>query len=392
MEELLMDGSNDVAMTELPVTALPVLAQTLPTANGRLIGVLTLDAEKTLNAVSLPMITLLAEHLSAWAEDDKVAMVLLQGAGGKAFCAGGDLHNLYRTLRAHHESAGNVLGNEYANTFFRCEYRLDYQIHTYPKPILCWGHGIVMGGGIGLMAGASHRVATERTRMAMPEAGIGLFPDVGGSWFLSRMPGHCGRFLALTGASIGAADARYVGLADYVLSHAVKDDVLEALLAQPWSAHHEANHALVGHVLRREEARGGEQGWTQAGPLRQHQDLVDHLCGHDTVEAALSALAALETNNPWLDKAAASALRASPGALRLAWRMQEAARHMSLADVFRLEYGVALHCAAQGDFAEGIRALLVDKDMAPRWLPAGSSATFLDSLWTAESHPLADLK
>jgi len=384
-----MDGSN-----ELPVTALPVLAETLPTANGRQIGVLTLNAEKTLNAVSLPMIELLADHLSAWAEDDNIAMVLLQGAGHKAFCAGGDLHNLYRTMRAHHEAAdsGNVLGNEYANTFFRCEYRLDYQIHTYPKPVLCWGHGIVMGGGIGLMAGASHRVATERTRMAMPEAGIGLFPDVGGSWFLSRMPGHSGRFLALTGASIEAADARYVGLADHVLPHGVKDDVLKALLVQPWSASREANHALVGHVLRREEARGGDQGWTRSGPLRQHQDVIDRLCGGDAVEAALSALAALETSHPWLDKAAAAPSRASPGALRLAWRMLEAARHLSLADVFRLEYGVALHCAAQGDFAEGIRALLIDKDMAPRWLPASSSATFLDSLWATERHPLADLQ
>ncbi|MRV72048.1 enoyl-CoA hydratase/isomerase family protein [Duganella sp. FT92W] len=384
-----MDGSNTV-----PATGLPVLAETLQTANGRLIGVLTLNAEKTLNAVSLPMIELLTDHLAAWAEDDDVAMVLLQGAGSKAFCAGGDLHNLYRTMHAQRESdqAGDVTGNAYANAFFSMEYRLDYTIHTYEKPILCWGHGIVMGGGIGLMAGASHRVATERTRMAMPEAGIGLFPDVGGSWFLNRMPGHAGRFLALTGISIEAADARYVGLADYVLPHAVRDDVVEALLIQPWSANCEANHALVGYVLRRAEARSGDQAWTHTGPLRQHQDLIDYLCGRDSVDDVLSAMAALETNNPWLDKAAASPRRASPGALRLAWRMLEAAKHLSLADVFRLEYGVALHCAARGDFAEGIRALLIDKDMAPDWLPADSSAGFLDNPWAGHSHPLADLK
>lgn len=383
-----MDGSKEIQ----PDTT-PVLAETLKAANGRLIGVLTLNAEKTLNAVSLPMIALLEEQLAAWADDEKIAMVLLQGSGGKAFCAGGDLHNLYRTMDAHHHSArsADVLGNEYVNAFFSREYRLDHRIHTYKKPILCWGHGIVMGGGIGLMAGASHRVATERTRMAMPEAGIGLFPDVGGSWFLNRMPGHAGRFLALTGASIEAADARYVGLADYVLPHAYKDAVLEALLIQPWSANSDANHALVGYVLRRAEARNGESAWTQTGPLRQHQDLVDYLCGRDTVEEVLAALAALETNNPWLDKAARSPSRASPGALRLAWRMLDAAKHLSLADVFRLEYGVALHCAAQGDFAEGIRALLIDKDMAPRWLPASSTDTFLDNLWATAAHPLADL-
>jgi enoyl-CoA hydratase/carnithine racemase len=226
---------------------LPVLAETLAADNGSLIGVLTLSAEKTLNALSLPMVELLSAQLAAWAYDERIAMVLLQGAGDKAFCAGGDLHNLYSTMMAHRASrqAGEVLGNGYANEFFAREYTLDYRIHTYPKPILCWGHGIVMGGGIGLMAGASHRVATEKTRLAMPETGIGLFPDVGGSWFLSRMPGGTGRFLALTGASINAADARYVGLADRVLAHADKPQVLAALLRQPWSDDCAGNHVLL---------------------------------------------------------------------------------------------------------------------------------------------------
>ncbi|MBA5688670.1 enoyl-CoA hydratase/isomerase family protein [Duganella sp. LX47W] len=375
------------------VAPAPVLAETRLAANGRLIGLLTLNAEKTLNAVSLPMIELLAQHLSAWADDDRIAMVVLQGAGDKAFCAGGDLHNLYRTMRAQRDTphSGAVDGNPYANDFFSREYRLDYQIHTYKKPVLCWGHGIVMGGGIGLMAGASHRVATERTRLSMPEVRIGLFPDVGGSWFLNRMPGRAGRFLALTGIAIEAADARYVGLANHVLPHGARHDVLDALLTQPWSDDSDANHALVGHVLRRTEARGREPGCPQTGPLRQHQQLIDALCGGDTVEQALAALAALVTDHPWLAKAAGAPKDASPGAMRLAWRMLETAKDMSLADVFRLEYGVALHCAAQGDFAEGIRALLIDKDMAPRWLPASSTDTFLDNPWTNTPHPLADI-
>lgn len=383
-----MDGSQMQG-----VAPAPVLAETLQAANGHLIGLLTLNAEKTLNAVSLPMIDLLAQHLSAWADDDRIAMVVLQGAGDKAFCAGGDLHNLYRTMRAQRDTpeSGAVDGNQYANDFFSREYRLDYQIHTYKKPVLCWGHGIVMGGGIGLMAGASHRVATERTRLSMPEVRIGLFPDVGGSWFLNRMPGHAGRFLALTGIAIEAADARYVGLANHVLPHDARHDVLEALLTQPWSDDSDANHALVSHVLRRTEARVCAPGCAQSGPLRQHQQLIDALCGGDTVEQALAALAALETDHPWLAKAAGAQKDASPGAMRLAWRMLEAAKDMSLADVFRLEYGVALHCAAQGDFAEGIRALLIDKDMAPRWLPASSTDTFLDNPWTNTPHPLADI-
>ncbi len=369
---------------------LPVLAETLQAANGRLIGVLTLNAEKTLNALSLPMVDLLSEQLSAWAEDERIAMVLLQGAGDKAFCAGGDLQNLYRTMveQRASEQRDDVLGNAYANEFFGREYRLDYLIHTWSKPILCWGHGIVMGGGIGLMAGASHRVATEKTRLAMPEIGIGLFPDVGGSWFLSRMPGRLGLFLALTGAAVNAADARYIGLADRVLAHADKPRVIESLLQQPWGDDDAANDMLLGAVLREAEASSPPP---DIGPLRQHQDVIDSLCGRESLEQVLTALAELQTDDPWLRKAISAPARGAPGSLALAWKLLERAPHLSLADVFRLEYGVALHCAAHGDFAEGIRALLIDKDLTPAWQPAGSTAHFMDSPWTPQQHPLADL-
>ena len=174
------------------------------------IGIATLNAPGTLNGLSLAMVDALAAKLDAWAGDSGLVLVVLRGAGDKAFCAGGDLHALYAGMReagVGGRAAVDPLSIPYAREFFAREYRLDYQIHAYPKPILCWGQGIVMGGGIGLMAGASHRVVTETSRLAMPEIGIGLFPDVGGSWMLARAPGASGRFLALTGASINAADA-----------------------------------------------------------------------------------------------------------------------------------------------------------------------------------------
>lgn len=365
----------------------PVRCETWPTANGRLIGVLTLNAEATLNALSLDMIDLLSAQLLAWAGDARVAMVMLQGAGEKAFCAGGDLHNLYRSMLEHHagEQRGDVLANAYAADFFAREYRLDYLIHTYPKPILCWGHGIVMGGGIGLMAGASHRVATEKTRMAMPEIGIGLFPDVGGSWFLSRMPGQLGVFLALTGASINAADAKFVKLADRVLSHADKPAVIDALLGQPWSASRAANDALLGALLRRFE------GAHDPGPLRAQQDLIDVLCAREQLSDVLQAFAAVDTEDAWLKKAIAAAVRGAPVSRELAWQLLRRAPHMSLADVFRMEYGAALGCAARPDFAEGIRALLVDKDQQPRWQDAPADSDWLVSPWSPQQHPLAGL-
>jgi enoyl-CoA hydratase/carnithine racemase len=231
----------------------PVLFGTLTADNGRRIGMITLNAEKTLNALSLEMIDLITAQLEAWATDEGLAMVLLQAAGDKAFCAGGDLQNLYQSMLIHHDSTekDDIRANPYARDFFDREYRLDYFIHTYPKPILCWGHGIVMGGGIGLMAGASHRVVTEKSRLAMPEIAIGLFPDVGGSYFLNRMPGKLGLFLALTGAMINTADAKFVQLADYAIAQVDKSKVLDELLRQPWGTTHDENSQLLDIVLRR---------------------------------------------------------------------------------------------------------------------------------------------
>src|SRR5262245_64922932 len=194
----------------------PVLIDESSAANGIRVGTPRQNPAKPLNSLSLDMIDLLAERFAAWSADSGVALVVLEAAGEKAFSAGADLHRMHKTMVEHHASArrDDLRGNEYAAAFFGREYRLDYRIHTYPKPVLCWGHGIVMGGGIGLMSGASHRVVTERSRLAMPEIGIGLYPDVGGTWVLGRMPGGLGLFLALTGASLDASDALLSGVAD----------------------------------------------------------------------------------------------------------------------------------------------------------------------------------
>ncbi|MEG2568704.1 MAG: enoyl-CoA hydratase/isomerase family protein, partial [Acinetobacter sp.] len=346
----------------------PVLFETLTANNGRQIGVITLNAEKTLNALSLEMIDLMAEQLLAWSTDDNIAMVLMQAAGEKAFCAGGDLQNLYQSMRDHHASADkdDVRANQYACDFFNREYRLDYFIHTYPKPILCWGHGIVMGGGIGLMAGASHRVVTEKSRLSMPEIGIGLFPDVGGSYFLNRMPGKLGLFLALTGAMVNAADAKFTKLADYAIAQADKASVLEKLLQQAWGTTCDENSQRLDTVLR-----GSEMVLeSDQAPLQVHFDAINVLCGHDTLNEIVHAIVSLEPEDVWLKKAVASLKAGSPSSAHLANLLLEKTKKSTLADVFRLEYLAALHCAARPDFAEGIRALLIDKDLKPQWQPA----------------------
>ncbi|MFT4101374.1 MAG: enoyl-CoA hydratase/isomerase family protein [Burkholderiaceae bacterium] len=366
--------------------------------DGKRVGVATLNSEKTLNALSGEMVDLLAPRLRGWAADASIAIVVLQGAGDKAFCAGGDLHGLYRSILAYRESGADDIGaNAYATRFFADEYRLDYEIHHYPKPILCWGHGIVMGGGIGLMSGASHRVVTEASRLAMPEISVGLYPDVGGSWQLGRAPGRTGLFLALTGAQIRAADAIFAGLADLHIRQADKPAVMAALLEQTWADEAAANRQSLGRLL----ARFASPADPRIGSLREHFDLIGSVCRHPTLAEIVPdilALAESHRDDPWLARAAATLAAGSPGSARLAYELQRRTRRLSLAEVFRIELVVSLHCAAHGDFGEGIRALLIDKDSRPVWRPArldeankAWAERFFVSPWAPAEHPLVDL-
>ena len=368
----------------------PVHFQVLRTASGHVFGRATLNAPGTLNALSLAMVDLLDPQLAAWAADPAVAGVVLDATGDKAFCAGGDVVGLYHAIRA--TPAGQIPAH--AAAFFEREYRLDHSIHTYPKPLLCWGHGIVMGGGLGLMAGASHRVATPRTRIAMPEIGIGLYPDVGGSAILPRLPGRSGLFLALTGAPLQAGDARFAGLADVVLRHEDHAALLHALSGASWQGERDADAAQLDHLLQR-LAHGVD---VPPSPLRHHQARIDAVLDRDRLADCAPRLAALAGDaDPWLAQAAAGFAKGSPTSAFLGWEMQRRAPHLSLADVFRLEWQASVGCCMHHDFAEGVRALLVDKDRRPQWQPATLdevTPAFIDEHLQprhAGPHPLADL-
>jgi len=371
----------------------PVLFEERAAANGTRIGIATLNAPRTLNGFSLPMAHLLRERLDAWARDDGIALVVLQGAGEKAFCAGGDLHSLYRSMVDYREGGKtDIRDNAYAAEFFDVEYRVDYAIHTYPTPILCWGHGIVMGGGIGLMSGASHRVVSERSKLAFPEITVGLFPDVGGSWLLPRVPGKGGLFLALTGAPLNAGDAIYAGLADIHIAEAQRGAVFNALTQVHWSDDAKRNHDQLDALLQQHASDAA------TGPLLRNATAIDALCTGDDVPAIVAAITALQTDDPWLQTAQATLAAGAPGSARLAFELQRLAEGATLAEVYRIEYIAALHAAAHGDFAEGIRALLIDKDRTPQWQPrtladatAPWAQTFFVSPWSHAAHPLADL-
>ena len=379
----------------MSVSVAPVRFSEQPTASGAKIAIACLDAEKSLNSLTLEMIDALWAQFRRWANDPAIAMVVLEGAGERAFCAGADLTRLHATCLAHRASDAreDIAGNAYALDFFSREYRLDYFIHHYPKPILCWGQGVVMGGGMGLMAGCSHRVVTDQLRLAMPEINIGLFPDVGGSWFLSRVPRRAGVFLALTAAQLGAGDAIFAGLADFFIPHARKTAVMTALVAAAWSPDGNANRRVLSEVL----AAQSEPVPTD-GPLRTHLEAIALACAGNSVCEIRDRIIALAPHGEWFERAAATLRAGSPTTAALSLALQQRLRTASLAEVFRAELVAALTCAARPDLAEGIRALLIDKDRTPRWTPATLEAVtpawidgFFECPWSAATHPLADL-
>jgi enoyl-CoA hydratase/carnithine racemase len=371
----------------------PLTLEERACANGMRIAIATLDAPKSLHALTLDMIRLLGAALQRWAQDPDIACVVLQSSTDKAFCAGGDV----RALRQAALDDPDTVPNAAALAFFSEEYRLDHLIHTYPKPLLVWGGGIVMGGGVGLMAGASHRVVTETTRIAMPEISIGLFPDVGGSWFLSRMPGRTGLFIGLTGTALNAHDALFTGLADYVLPQQQRAAVLDALCALDWhEASDSANHIVLDRALR--GAAAPDSLALPASDVRTHFDAIAALTASRDIADVVKAIVGYDGDSAWLRRAATTLAAGSPSSIAVTWAIRERVRELSLADVFRLELVVALRCCAQPDFAEGVRALLVDKDHAPHWQPASLADAdarhvqhYFQAPWSRSRHPLADL-
>lgn len=368
--------------------ATPVVFEELA-AGQRKLGRITLSVEATLNSLTLDMVDLLQEQLDTWATDDDIAAVFIEGAGEKAFCAGGDVQALYASAT---ETPGGPCA--YAEAFFTREYRLNYTLHTFAKPIVCWGHGIVMGGGLGVMAGCSHRVVTERTRIAMPEITIALFPDVGGSWFLNHAPGHSGKFLALTGAAINAADAIFIGVADRFIASEYKQAIIDDLLAQDWTDSAEDNHAKTHHVLRDYSAQS--KGSQPVGQVEPHLETINTLMDGADVHEVIDRICEQSTDDPWLGKARDSLAHGSKLAALWIDRQLWETRHSSLKQVFQSEIRLATNIVRAPEFTEGVRALLIDKDRNPAWqyarsrdVPAGVLSSFFQEPWDA--NPLGDL-
>jgi enoyl-CoA hydratase/carnithine racemase len=375
----------------------PVIFEELTTENGFKIGHATLTKPASLNALDLPMINLLTPQLEKWQQDPKIAMVILDGSGERAFCAGGDIVSMYKSM----QDWGAVKENPDANNsyalqnFFTQEYQLDHLIHMFSKPILVWGNGIIMGGGLGLMSGGSHRVVTETSRIAMPEISIGLYPDVGGSYFLNKMPAGCGLFLGLTGAFINAADAIYSNLADYFVPHDAQQTIFDRLLAANWQQ--DVLHQTLSSICDDFHTLHSEQ--LPQGNLIEYQDWFTSLATKtDASQAAEYIMSVNAEDNKWLSKAQKTLSAGSPITANLVFEQLLRGKNMTLAECFQMELGLSCKCGEFGEFQEGVRALLIEKDHQPNWrfksvdqVPKDTIDYFFENIWPQNAHPLAHL-
>ncbi|MBT4905825.1 MAG: enoyl-CoA hydratase/isomerase family protein [Rhodospirillaceae bacterium] len=311
------------------------------------IGLITLNKPKALNALSLSMIHAIAPQLEAWAADDGVDAVVIQGTGDKAFCAGGDIRDLYEGR-----------GTDFGPTYYAAEYKLNVMIHTFPKPYIALMDGVTMGGGVGMSVHGSHRVVSDRILFAMPETGIGLFPDIGASWFLPCCPGEIGMYLGLTGHRLRAADTLYAGIGDVHVPADRDEDLIAALVAATT-----LDGDGVADILRDFAVDPGE------APLAAHRDAIDRCFAGDSVEDILARLAAEDSD--WARTQIETLASKSPTALKVTHRqLRLGARIESIADIMAMEYRLADRSFRGHDLFEGIRAVVIDKDGAPQWDPA----------------------
>lgn len=308
-------------------------------------GRITLNRPKALNALTYHQVLAITEILESWREDKAVELVILDGAGERALCAGGDVLSFYDKRDD---------GGAYAKQFWRDEYILNAMIGCYPKPFVALQDGFVMGGGIGLSGHASHRIVTERAMLAMPETTIGLVPDVGGMWLLANAPGRFGEYMGLLGERMNAADAIVMGFADTFVPSEKLNELIAALVDP-------AGDAVGVTIAGLAEAPSPPE-------LINRQEAVDQIFAGNTVEDIVASLE--QSKEPWAAKAINAAKSRSPVAMKLTLEAVRTARHMhSLEEALNMEYRLTTRLFLSGEFIEGVRALLVDKDKAPKWSP-----------------------
>lgn len=360
--------------------------QIIPGQNNHAIGRITLNNPKALNALSLEMANAIQETLDKWGADDNIQCVLIDGAGEKAFCAGGDIQAMYHDMQ---KPPGGPC--EYTEAFFASEYKMDHSLHTYNKPVIVWGDGIVMGGGLGIFMGGEFRIVTETSRIAMPEITIGLYPDVGASYFLNQLPEPIGRFLGLTGAMLNAKDCLSSELGTDYIERNKFDALLSQLVSVNWSVNREDNTASVNEILNALSKQSKPLG--MQSNLDQHADCIQGVFSEPNIHSVIENFLAYTTEDRWLLKAQNSLRNGSPLSALIIDQQLTRSKGKTLSDVFHSEMLLSTNIVRFSEFSEGIRALLIEKDNNPNWKYSDHTAivaSFIEEFFKApwEENPL----
>lgn len=327
------------------------------------LGIITLNRATALNALTLEMVRAITAQLLTWKTAPEVRAVVIQSTSEKAFCAGGDIRQIFE--------AGKK-GEASHFDFFREEYAMNALIHHYPKPYIALMNGVTMGGGVGVSLHGSHPVGSEKFLFAMPETGIGFFPDIGASFLLSRIPHHIGEYLALTGARLGTQDAFYCGLLKYIVPSAAFSELLDALINSDLSEDSTGQvHACIQHFAIQFQNASSDNSVEKNAPIIENLEILNHCFSHDRVEDMIQALS--QNPNPWTLDVLHKLSQKSPLSLKVTLSQIRRANGLSLEECLEMDYTLVQHFMAGHDFYEGVRALLVDKDKSPQWSPVNLS-------------------
>ncbi|WP_440875320.1 enoyl-CoA hydratase/isomerase family protein [Thalassotalea sp. PLHSN55] len=362
-------------MTDNKTDNQQVLFKTVSCQNGSEIAIATLNDPTSLNALNLSMVKCLFEKLSNWQQDDNIAVVIIDGAGDKSFCAGGDVVSLYHDLVAKQESgvsevdeniaiSDKNIAKSLAAEFFTQEYQLNLLIHQFTKPLLVWGNGYVIGGGMGLFAGASHRIVTERTLIAMPEITIGLYPDVGASYFLNNIPEPFGLFIGLTGTMINSADALYLELSNGFICQNEKHAFIEQLCLQPWQ-NNQHDYVRLTEIVS--QFSGSSITALPISDIKEHQSAINQLMSGKNINEIDLVFESAVFTSKFLTTAQKKYQQGSALSAAIIFQQLKNCKNAALATSLTKELHLSLRCCQFTEFTEGVRALLVDKDKHPKW-------------------------
>ncbi|MCD9540998.1 enoyl-CoA hydratase/isomerase family protein [Photobacterium carnosum] len=385
--------------------------------SGHAIGVLELDNASSLNALTLTMLRTIQQQLLHWQHDENIISVMIQAVGDKAFCSGVDIRALYYALendpavtaaeqivaptvddyinRSSNEKS--YLAKPFLIDYFTIEYSCDYLIHNYSKPIIAWGNGLVMGGGLGLFIGASHRIVTPTALLAMPEINIGLYPDVGATWFLNQLPAGIGLFLGLTGAHANASDALDLAMADHLIVDKDRENLIKRLKHYPWQNIKENQAATIITEMLTDIATDSER---QRPPSQMipYFPQIQAACVAPTLDVVYEQINAIDGLGCWLEKAKQTLAHGSPLSANICFHQMQQYQQASLAECLAMELSLSVRCGLVGEFKEGVRARLIDKDAQPKWLYKTISdvdirlvKSLFVPLWQKQANPLIDL-